>query len=122
MIWWFAIPMAGQIAAILLSFCAYLILGEVHTNAGFSPADRPLFTGVGAIIGLLWGYLYFKRIDNRRKRKGAERWAFEKPAWDAAIAKWRRLHFCHRDGIVFDTEANQTCEPQRLSQFVYTHP
>ena len=70
-------------------------------------------------IGVFWllpvvvgGYLGIAR----RKAK----YAAEKPPWDRAIEKHRRLYFCFRDDIVFDPKTGETCQPQALIKFLYS--
>ena len=39
--------------------------------------------------------------------------------WQKAKAKWGRSYYCHRCGIVFDPETNETSTPQSFNQFLY---
>jgi len=70
---------------------------------------------------VLFGILL--REANKEKNKRAKeidiKFAVEKSSWEKAMVKWNRLYYCHRDGIVFDTENGETCQPTQIKEFVY---
>lgn len=59
-------------------------------------------------------------ISGARKRKlSNEQYPAAMAKWEKAMRCWQRLYFCHRDGIVFDPETNESCEPSQIQAFIY---
>jgi fumarate reductase subunit D len=79
-----------------------------------------LYTGIGLVCLLpLWVITFIIYYVARRNKIQSEAdYAYQKPRWDAAMIKWNRLYFCHRNGIVFD-QNGETCEPSQIKEFVY---
>ena len=77
--------------------------------------------GVPFLLGIIAGGIYLWLLDGKEnwKPQSEARYAMEKSAWDAAMARWNRLYYCYRDGIVFDAETPETCQPQDMKQFIY---
>ncbi len=75
--------------------------------------------GLGILAASVVGFVLLLIADRYRKSRGETRYALEKPAWDMAMQRWNRLYYCHRDGIVFDSETRETTQPQAIRQFVY---
>lgn len=77
--------------------------------------------GVSVIgfVGLFQTFKYFEKNHRKKKKQSAARYAEEKPAWDAAMRKYRRSYYCFRDGIVFDPETGTACDPSRLVEYLY---
>jgi hypothetical protein len=83
-----------------------------------------LFNVVGGFIFLFGGFVIYMLVLNALNKKSRKRdeaaYLFEKPRWDVAISRWNRSYFCHRDGIVFDPDTQETCQPDDLSGFLYS--
>lgn len=56
----------------------------------------------GIVTALVLSFLAFQRIV-----KGDLATQQYLPAWDEAMANWRRLAYCKRDDVVFDPQANK---------------
>ena len=66
---------------------------------------------------LLGAFTYF--LANMADKRSAARYASERPRWIKAIDCWNRLYFCHRDGVVFDPETREKCDPRSIGQLLY---
>ena len=65
-------------------------------------------------------FVIYQVLTNNYLKKAKVIYQQEKSHWGAALEKWNRLYFCHRDGIVFDPDTQETCQPDNLTQFVYS--
>jgi len=74
---------------------------------------------IGALVGLWLIYRKATTAEENNFLKAQDRYAGEIFAWRKAIERWNRLYYCHRNGIVFDPETNETCEPANIKIFVY---
>lgn len=71
-------------------------------------------------------YVVFLLIRSIRSTKELEqenkiKYQDEEAKWKSALQRWNRLYYCHRNGIVFDPETNETCEPANIKTFIYQH-
>ena len=69
--------------------------------------------------GLIFVLIKLIRADANKKNKKMPQYTAEKIAWDKAIQTWNRLFFCFRDGVVFDPTTNETCNVEKIQQFLY---
>jgi len=122
-----AFPIAGS-CFILMYGIPMAILALVNFASSPSSSDSINFiSGVGSVfiflcfcLVLFWILL---REANKEKDKRVKeidiKFAVEKSSWEKAMVRWNRLYYCHRDGIVFDTENGETCQPTQMKEFVY---
>jgi hypothetical protein len=54
-----------------------------------------------------------------QKTKEQQRYLLAKPAWDKAMQRWRRLYYCHKHDIIFDSEDSSHVEPQEMMKYIY---
>jgi len=81
---------------------------------------------IGIVIGIVLGAFGFIasiwlwiRSDDRKRIKEESRYNAEKPRYDIAKHRWDYLYYCHRDGIVFNPNTGETCEPANFKEFIY---
>jgi hypothetical protein len=128
--WWWALiilffgsPVLVGLAAIVLAPLAFLV-GAATT--GGSPADAMdlavyLFK-IGCGFGVLGvaGIVLWYWAHRSKKKREQQKYVVSYPAWEKAMAKWKRLYFCPRDAIVFDPETQAICGMNSLQRFLYT--
>ncbi len=78
-----------------------------------------LLLSTGFIAGGIFGIRAIQKYHKKSKEEGNLVYEKALPLWESAKAKWERLYFCHRHGIVFDPETGETCEPGGLMNFLY---
>ena len=47
------------------------------------------------------------------------KWEEKKQQWEKATQRWKCLYYCARDGIVYDPDTGEVCDPTSLNDFVY---
>ena len=78
-----------------------------------------LFVTTLVFGGLIFVLIKLIRADANKKNKKMPQYTAEKIAWDKAIKTWNRMFFCFRDGVVFDPTTNETCNVEKIQQFLY---
>ena len=94
-----------------------LVTGE-H-NQLFILIGGLLLAGISSLVIFLPPIIISHRMINSRVAREKAKYDIEKPAWNRAMEKYQGLYFCHRDGIVFDPETRETCQPTSLREFLY---
>lgn len=64
-------------------------------------------------------FVYYFPIDRKQKEIIEANKVLIMQNWENANNRWSRLYYCHRNGIVFDSETGKTCEPLNLKEFLY---
>ena len=100
-IWWMYI--------LLFYGCVFVFVGLVTLD--FQHIEEIGTSIISFIVGA--GLLYLVRR-NKKSRESE----YLKPQWVAYKNQWDSLYYCHRHGIVFDPETEQSCEPSQLENFV----
>jgi hypothetical protein len=59
-------------------------------------------------------------MHNTKKSRQIATYTLEKPAWDAAMKRYKSLYYCFRDDVVFDPQTGETCAPESLNKFLYS--
>ena len=72
------------------------------------------------VLFIVW-YFLIKRDQKRYAREWTE-YTTNHQRWRDAMKRWNRLYYCNRDGIVFDPETNETCDPAQFINFIYQTP
>lgn len=134
--WWIAIALL----AVPSFFQIFLFPGCAAVACILTDPDAPLGTfnneplyvspGVGVLGGFAWVGLgvaacllvlhFIRRAENNKKSKEARVYGEQKPRWDAAMEKYSRSYYCHRDDVVFDPETGTACAPSRLMEYLYS--
>jgi hypothetical protein len=63
-----------------------------------------------------------KLIANEKKiffSKLKPEWERAKQDWDEVFQKWKQLYYCSRDGIVYDPDTGESCDPDEIKEFIY---
>jgi len=123
---WMSLPIG------CIGFIGGYLLGAVLALPGFfisgmgNPSVPVAWQIIGfceVIIAAIVGYglvIVFIRHKARERLKVDEaRYVAEKLKWNAAIQRWNRMYYCHRDGIAFDPDTSETCEPSAVKALVY---
>jgi len=126
--WWILIASVIPLAGLPFSL-PFLIPGVVLTkiSSGFTdPTLNSQIFGlaialivIGACIGYWLAIRFFINNERKKKAKMQETYSIAKPKWEIAMQRWKRLYYCHRDGIVYDPETGETCDPASVNGFVY---
>jgi hypothetical protein len=126
--WWIllaypVIPIVGAIFSIpfMIPGMILMAIGENPDtlNMNFIGIFGIILTAIGGIIGY-WLCIRFFIKESKKKKATMEKVFNEaKPKWEIAMRRWKRLYYCHRDGIVYDPEAGDTCVPESVNDFVY---
>jgi len=121
-------PQEPHIPSIIFEGCGTrLALGIAFSGAwlltlwiGFYISTNNATLGTVWLIIVTILYIWSSIRIGRKARKEAEiKLQPEKTNWDNAIKRWKSLYYCHRNGIIFDPETNETCEPTKLKEFLY---
>jgi hypothetical protein len=102
----------GNVGCIAILVLAIFIL----LSTGWDVMSVYLFL---AVFIVLFGLNF--RMQNARDAKASEIYAKEKSQYDRAMEVYNRLYFCHQDGIVFDPQTQETCQPDpdSIRSFIY---
>lgn len=84
--------MLGPLALILLGL-AFLALGDGQVVFALALVVGAIIISFPAWINILCGV--------RSRARARDRYATEKPRWEKAMDRWRRLYYCARDDGVF---------------------
>jgi hypothetical protein len=119
--WWIllvypVIPILSGFIGSPLIIPGAILLGNENPIKGFFGGALLV---VGFIIGLWLAITFFVRKERKKKAGMQEIYSLEKPKWDIAIQRWKRLYYCHRDGIVYDPDTGDSCAPALVKDFVY---
>lgn len=104
--------------------CGWLLIGLAGLfliGAIASLREDQVAFSVGALLALLIGVPSFQllRTGIRQGNRATQEYPRAIKRWKKAKAKWKRLYFCHRDGIVFDPQSKKTCNPAKIVKFIY---
>ncbi len=127
--WWIliaypVIPIVGSFFSIPFMIPGGIILG-IAASRNQHAATSPLggfgiaLIMIGAIIGIGLAIRYFVRRDRQKKAIMQQELNEAMPTWEKAMNLWKRLYYCHRDGIVYDPDSDHTCVPSEVQDFVY---
>jgi hypothetical protein len=127
--WWIllaypVIPILGAFFALpfMIPGTIIMVLGTTPENGGSLNALGVIGAVLMAIGGCIGYYLcirYFIRKDRKKKASMAQNYSEAKPKWEKAMQRWKRLYYCNRDGIVYDPESGDSCNPATVNDFVY---
>ncbi len=113
------------VAMILIPFVSgvLIIVSEASmTVLGVFPNDPDTTDVIGGFIFLIIAFVviaFLVSLNQKRLAASEKRYAIEKHTWNLAMQRWNRLYFCQRDGIVFDPETGETCDPSNIQNFLY---
>ena len=117
----------GCARAVLVTYCGLNALGFMLLGIVGALGENIDFIGLGQLPSIALAFalslvlvVVTGWILIRHKRFYEAKYAEEKPAWDAAMERYKRLYYCFRDDIVFDPATGQTCQPQSLKEFLYS--
>lgn len=125
--WWIlliypVIPLLGALISVPL-----WVPGIILANVSGPAEDSSLLTVLalvlsigGQLTGLVLALLFFLRMDRKKRAAAQEAYNTARPKWEAAMRRWKRLYYCARDGVVYDPETGETCDPAVLKDFVYS--
>jgi hypothetical protein len=105
-----------------LAMCTFIVFCGAWNSLALSGLDiffGLIFFGSAPAFFFAVGVVSFL-LHNSRDKKDDAKFATDKLRWDKAIRRWKRSYFCHRDGIVFDPEANESCQLESVGTFFYS--
>ncbi len=104
----------GTILIVLFLFLVLIgismVIGSL-SNANYDSLGCALPFGILFTLGSMIAIIAINKRDARIE-------STELPFWETYKARWEKLYYCHKHGIVFDPETNKACEPAQIKEFV----
>ncbi|MCL4530405.1 MAG: hypothetical protein M1282_13455 [Chloroflexi bacterium] len=130
LILWYPALYAITLPGILLAFPG---AGLIAWGSSNNTTVGKISMGIGiiiAIIGFVFGCMlgsrFVKYVNNWKVKRDIPRyeteisqWKIDTEKWNSAMQTWNRLYYCHRNGIIFDSETGKTCEPANINKYIY---
>jgi hypothetical protein len=121
--WWIlivypVIPVVGAIFSVPFVIPG-LIVANVFENVPFLTGIGIVLICIGMIIGFWLAIRLFVKRDKKKKAIMEQKLNEAKPNWEIAMQRWKRIYYCHRDGIVFDPESGDSCPPTSVRELLY---
>ncbi len=88
-------------------FFIFVLLGA--GDFGVAQVIQVIITLAVIIAALVLSFIAFQRIV-----QGDNEATLRYPAWDRAMANWRRLYYCGRDDVIFDAQSGKVVSEQAL--------
>lgn len=120
----------GRLGRLFLVFTGFGLWFLLLTLAEVMKLDDMIVIIFAVCVGgalLLWLFIRYLGKDAKEARLKAQKaqsesaFLMEHLAWKTAMARWTRAYYCHRDGVVFDPETNETCPPEAMRQLFFKH-
>jgi hypothetical protein len=98
---------------ILIGICVFCIIVFIGGGASWPFVGQSVLLGI-TIVSILStlgvSYYAFQQVVHGDNEASA---LF--PAWDTAMAAWKNLYYCSRDGVVFDAKTNGVVSNEQLA-------
>jgi hypothetical protein len=88
------------------------------TSTGLIVFIASMITATLILIGPVITFMIRRSIRNRRKNQA--KLEVQTAAWEIAMSKWKRLYYCHTDGIVFDPEIGAQFDPPNTAEYLFS--